>query len=137
MKKSLSFKLILTLLMTFCIFSLMIPKTYALGDIISSADQFANMGETKVDAGGGLGMNSDSNGNPIKKMSDIIFNVLFILGIVIAVIWGLVIAIKFITGSVEEKAEVKKTLIPYVAGCVVLFGAFTIWKIVLTILQSN
>ena len=78
MKKSLSFKLILTLLMTFCIFSLMIPKTYALGDIISSADQFANMGETKVDAGGGLGMNSDSNGNPIKKMSDIIFNVLFI-----------------------------------------------------------
>ncbi len=136
MKKSLSFKLILTLLMTFCIFSLMIPKTYALGDIISSADKFTNMGETKVDAGGGLGMNSDSNGNPIKKMSDIIFNVLLIIGIVIAVIWGMFIAIKFITGSVEEKAEVKKTLIPYVAGCVVLFGAFTIWKIVVTILQS-
>lgn len=131
MKKSLSFKLILTLLMTFCIFSLMIPKTYALGDIISSADKFTNMGETKVNAGGGLDQ------DPIKDMSNIIFNVIFILGIVIAVIWGLVIAIKFITGSVEEKAEVKKTLIPYVAGCVVLFGAFTIWKIVLTILQSN
>jgi len=69
-------------------------------------------------------------------MSDIIFNVLLIIGIVIAVIWGMFIAIKFITGSVEEKAEVKKTLIPYVAGCVVLFGAFTIWKIVVTILQS-
>lgn len=131
MKKSLSFKLILTLLMTFCIFSLMIPKTYALGDIISSADSFTDMGKTKVDAGGGL------DNDPIKKMSDIIFNVLLIIGIVIAVIWGLVIAIKFITGSVEEKAEVKKTLIPYVAGCVVLFGAFTIWKVVVTILQSN
>lgn len=131
MKKSLILKLILTLLMTFCIFSLMIPKTYALGDIISSADQFENMGETKVNAGGGL------DKDPIKKMSDIIFNVLLIIGIVIAVIWGLVIAIKFITGSVEEKAEVKKTLIPYVAGCVVLFGAFTIWKVVVTILQSN
>ena len=69
-------------------------------------------------------------------MSNTVYNILFILGIVIAVIWGLVIAIKFITGSVEEKAEVKKTLIPYVAGCVVLFGAFTIWKIVVTILQS-
>lgn len=136
MKKSLSFKLILTLLITFCIFSLMIPKTYAserttLGGIISAADSFEQTGTSKVNGGAGLGDEA------IQNMSDIIFNVLFILGIVIAVIWGLVIAIKFITGSVEEKAEVKKTLIPYVAGCVVLFGAFTIWELVVTILQSN
>ena len=130
MKKSLSFKLILTLLIAFCIFSLITPKTYALGDIISSADNFIDKGEGGVDGGKGLA------DEPIKEMSDIIYNILFITGIVIAVIWGMFIAIKFITGSVEEKAEVKKTLIPYVAGCVVLFGAFTIWKIVVTILQS-
>lgn len=129
MKKSLSFKLILTLLMTFCIFSLMIPKTYALGDIISSADKFIEDGKSEKNVGLDEGV--------IKDLSNTVYNILFILGIVIAVIWGLVIAIKFITGSVEEKAEVKKTLIPYVAGCVVLFGAFTIWKVVVTILQSN
>lgn len=129
MKKSLSFKLILTLLMTFCIFSLMIPKTYALGDIISSADNFIEDGKNEKNVGLDEGV--------IKDLSNTMYNILFVLGIVIAVIWGLVIAIKFITGSVEEKAEVKKTLIPYVAGCVVLFGAFTIWKIVVTILQSN
>lgn len=129
MKKSLSFKLILTLLMTFCIFSLMIPKTYALGDIISSADNFIEDGKNEKNVGLDEGV--------IQDLSNTVYNILFILGIVIAVIWGLVIAIKFITGSVEEKAEVKKTLIPYVAGCVVLFGAFTIWKLVVTILQSN
>lgn len=129
MKKSLGFKLILTLLMTFCIFSLMIPKTYALGDIISSADKFIEDGKSEKNVGLDEGV--------IKDLSNTMYNILFVLGIVIAVIWGLVIAIKFITGSVEEKAEVKKTLIPYVAGCVVLFGAFTIWKIVVTILQSN
>ena len=129
MKKSLSFKLILTLLMTFCIFSLMIPKTYALGDIISSADNFIEDGKNEKNVGLDEGV--------IQELSNTVYNILFILGIVIAVIWGLVIAIKFITGSVEEKAEVKKTLIPYVAGCVVLFGAFTIWKLVVTILQSN
>lgn len=129
MKKSLSFKLILTLLMTFCIFSLMIPKTYALGDIISSADNFIEDGKNEKNVG--------LNEGVIQDLSNTVYNILFILGIVIAVIWGLVIAIKFITGSVEEKAEVKKTLIPYVAGCVVLFGAFTIWKLVVTILQSN
>ena len=41
------------------------------------------------------------------------------------------------TGSVEEQAKVKQTLVPYVAGCVVLFGAFTIWKIVVTIIQGS
>ena len=129
MKKSLSFKLILTLLMTFCIFSLMIPKTYALGDIISSADNFIEDGKNEKNVGLDEGV--------IKDLSNTMYNILFVLGIVIVVIWGLVIAIKFITGSVEEKAEVKKTLIPSVAGCVVLFGAFTIWKVVVTILQSN
>ena len=39
-------------------------------------------------------------------------------------------------GSVEEKANIKNSLIAYIAGCVVVFGAFTIWKIVVTILQS-
>lgn len=129
MEKSLIFKLILTLLMTFCIFSLMIPKTYALGDIISSADNFIEDGKNEKNVGLDEGV--------IKDLSNTMYNILFVLGIVIVVIWGLVIAIKFITGSVEEKAEVKKTLIPYVAGCVVLFGAFTIWKVVVTILQSN
>lgn len=128
MKKSLSFKLILVLLMTFCIFSLMIPKTYALGDIISSADKFIEDGKGQT----GVGITDKTT----QSMSSIIYNVLFILGIVIAVVWGLIIAIKFITGSVEEKAEVKKTLVPYIAGCIVLFGAFTIWKTVVTMLQS-
>ena len=128
MKRSLSFKLILSLLITLCIFSLIIPNTYALGDIISSADNFIEDGKTETN----VGLGEDS----IIDMSNILYNILLVTGIIIAVIWGLIIAIKFITGSVEEKAEVKKTLVPYVAGCVVLFGAFTIWKIVVTILQS-
>ena len=33
-------------------------------------------------------------------------------------------------GSIEEKAQVKESLIPFVIGCVVVFGAFGIWKMV-------
>ncbi len=36
----------------------------------------------------------------------------------------------------EGKAEVQKALVPYVIGCVVIFGAFAIWKIVVTVLQG-
>ena len=41
--------------------------------------------------------------------------------------------IKFMIGSVEEKAEIKAALVPFVIGCIVVFGAFGIWKIVVTI----
>jgi hypothetical protein len=37
------------------------------------------------------------------------------------------------TSSVEEKAQVKEALIPYVAGCVVAFGSFGIWRLVMVI----
>ena len=40
------------------------------------------------------------------------------------------------TGSVAEKAQVKETLIPYVAGCVVIFGAFGIWKLIIEIMKA-
>ena len=40
------------------------------------------------------------------------------------------------TGSVEQQADVKKLLVPYIAGCVVVFGAFGIWKIAVTIIAS-
>ena len=36
----------------------------------------------------------------------------------------------------EEKVKVKETLIPYVAGCIIIFGAFTIWKVVVEVLKS-
>ena len=39
-------------------------------------------------------------------------------------------------GSTEEKAEIKKLLLPYVVGCLVVFGAFGIWKFVLTLMET-
>ena len=55
---------------------------------------------------------------------------------VVAVVTGIVIAIKFMTSSVEGKAEVKKVLLPYIISCAVTFGAFGIWKLVVEILNN-
>ena len=38
--------------------------------------------------------------------------------------------------NIDTKVEAKKLLIPYVVGCVVVFGGFAIWKIVVSILQG-
>lgn len=42
----------------------------------------------------------------------------------------MVIGLKYITGSVEEKASYKKTMIPYLVGCLLLFGASMIAPII-------
>lgn len=52
-----------------------------------------------------------------------IVNIMQIVGIVIAVVVILVIGIKYLIGSAEEKAEYKKTLLPYIFGAAMVFGA--------------
>ena len=64
-----------------------------------------------------------------------IYNILFAIGMVIAVIWGVILGIKFLYDSTEGKAEIKEQLLPYVIGVFIIFGAFGIWKIVLEIMK--
>ena len=61
---------------------------------------------------------------------------LLAFGIITAVIVGSILGIKYMIGSVEEKAEYKQTLLAYLISCVVVFGAFGIWKLVINILSS-
>ena len=62
-----------------------------------------------------------------------IYNILLIIGMAVAVVIGTVLGVKFLIGSMEEKAQIKEALIPFVIGCVVVFGAFGIWKAVISV----
>ena len=48
------------------------------------------------------------------------------IGSALAVIMLVVIGIKYMVGSAEEKAEYKKTLVPYVVGAILIFAASNI-----------
>ena len=48
------------------------------------------------------------------------------IGSALAVIMLVIIGIKYMVGSAEEKAEYKKTLVPYVAGAILIFAASNI-----------
>lgn len=98
---------------------------HTLGEIIDEGEKFINSANEESI--------TDEN---LKNMSNSIYNILLVLGIVIAIIIGGVLGIKFITEGVEGKAEVQKALIPYVIGCIVIFGAFVIWKIIVDVLQT-
>jgi len=52
-----------------------------------------------------------------------IMGVLQTIGMIVSVIVLIIIGIKYMMGSAEEKAEYKKTFIPYVVGAVLVFTA--------------
>ena len=122
-------KLLINIMVIFIIlFNLFIPNAYAgpLQDIMNRAEGFVSNGEN-----GGNVINNDA----LKEGSNTLYNILLVIGIAVAFIWGIVLGIQFVTGSLGEKADVKKNLIVYVIGCIIIFGAFGIWRLLLQLLQ--
>lgn len=122
-------KLLINIMVIFIIlFNLFIPNAYAgpLQDIMNRAEGFVNNGEN-----GGNVINNDA----LKEGSNTLYNILLVIGIAVAFIWGIVLGIQFVTGSLGEKADVEKNLIVYVIGCIIIFGAFGIWRLLLQLLQ--
>lgn len=116
--------LILMCLLTVSCFQFSYAKD-TVDSIISGADDFISSG-----------LSSDINQEELKETSDFLYNLLLGVGIIVAVIVGVIIGIKYMIGSVDEKAELKQTLFAYLVGCVVVFGAFGIWKIAVSVLQA-
>ena len=104
-------------------------KTYAIANMMDDAEDFLNKGngyenvinQNDIYEGGEL----KSKG--LKTISSEIYNILLGAGIAVAVIVGAYLGIQFLYASVEGKAKIMEALVPYVVGCVVVFGAFTIW----------
>ena len=94
-------------------------------DIINSGKGFLQHGSIQVGQ------------DQLQTLSNTVYNILLALGVAIAVIIAAILGIKFMLGSVEEQANVKNMIIPYIIGCAVIFGAFGIWKAVVDIMQST
>lgn len=99
-----------------------------LTDVLVGADDFVASGIQKG--------NASVDKDKLQEASSSIYNILLICGVITAVLTAAILGIKFMLSSVEEKAEVKAALVPFVIGCIVVFGAFGIWKIVILIANN-
>ena len=98
------------------------------GEIFDAGDNFLNEGK-----------NASSNivaDNSVNTEFNRIYNVLFGIGVALTVIIGAILGIKFMIGTVEEQAKVKEMLMPYIIGCIIIFGAFGIWKLAINIFSN-
>lgn len=98
----------------------------------STMDNIFNKGDIFLQEGKNEGNNLISQSQLKTNINDL-YNILFTIGVALSVLIGAVLGIKFMVGSVEEQAKIKETLIPYAIGCIVVFGGFGIWKIIITI----
>lgn len=99
----------------------------SIDDMINDAKSFISQGKIKY---------ANDDDNNLQNVSNTVYNILLVVGTSLAVIMGAVLGIKLMVSGVEQKAEVKKLLVPYVVGCIVIFGGFGIWKLAVTILQG-
>ncbi len=77
--------------------------------------------------------NSNANVDQVTNLGATIVTIMQTVGIVVAVVVLLVLGIKYMMGSAEEKAEYKKTMIPYLVGAILIFAATTIVNVVYNI----
>lgn len=75
----------------------------------------------------------NNSSNRIETATSKILTVISNVGMAVAVIMLAILGIKYMLGSVEEKAEYKEGLIPYVIGAFILFGITSFVKILMAI----
>ena len=84
----------------------------------------------------GLNVNGNVQTNDLTKVGNNIVTIIQVVGIVIAVIVLLVIGIKYMMGSASEKAEYKKTMIPYIVGAVLIFAGTSLVRVIYSLSTS-
>ena len=123
MKKNVK-KIIFILIVLILLFSVN-TKVFAWDGVIKDGQGFIQAGEKSGQAG--------IDKEALKNLSGYLYNILLTAGVIIAVIVATVLGVQFMIGGAEGQAKVKEMLIPFVIGCIVVFGGFGLWKIAVTI----
>ena len=129
-KKIIISTIIVNLILSFII---IIPKAYA-----SYHDTGGTTSLSLVDGLGDLDKYKGDNigSQKLENKANIILGTIKILGIVASVAMLIVIGIKYMLGSVEEKAEYKKTLVPYLVGAFLLFTGSLVPQLIYQFMQG-
>ena len=69
----------------------------------------------------------------VTNIGNTIIGIVTVVGMVASVLVLVVLGIKYMMGSAEEKAEYKKTMIPYLIGAILVFAASAIAGIIRSI----
>ncbi len=121
MKKIISILLLAVAISLLC-------SIYVYAEDTGISDVIGAMGETSE-------MASAENG--FGKIINIIIGIIQVAGTGIALIAILILGIKYLLTSPSEKAETKKSILPIIIGCILLFGAVNLMSTLYNFTQSS
>ena len=124
-------KILIILVIINIIFAIVnVSQALSLSNIIESGDEFLSTGKGEADY-------KFFNSQKAKGIISNIYSIIFPLGVAITVIVGGVLGTKFMLASAEDKAKIKESLVPYVIGCIVIYGAIGIWTLTINIMTTT
>ena len=82
------------------------------------------------------GSTTDASGTRLQQIGNSIIGILQVVGSISSVIALIIMGIKYMVGSVEERAEYKKTMLPYFIGAIMVFAITNVLAIVSDIMQN-
>lgn len=127
-KRNKSFRFIINMILIFMIM-MFLWSSYSFADISDDATSFIEAGNNATPSGA----NQTAMNSAVSEIAGLLTG----LGIIVAVIIAAVLGIQFMIGSTEQQAKVKESIIPYVCGCAVIFGALTIWQLIIQLLNQT
>ncbi len=83
-----------------------------------------------------LGGTNPESDNPISTLGNKLVTIITTVGVVTSIIVLIVLGIKYMAGSIEEKASYKQTLKPYLIGAIFTFAGSTIASIIYQIAKN-
>lgn len=113
------------------VISILIMVLFSL-QVVSFAEADPNMSTMISEMEGAVG---NSGENKLTQGIDLIFTMIRYIGIGISVIAAMLVGIRYMTASVESKAEIKKQAVPFLVGCVLIFATSNLLGIVAKILE--
>ena len=112
MKKNKYFKIISLIIILIFSITLITNFTYAAGKSVKG-----DLGSLDSYSG-----NDDATSDKLAEKAGTILGIISGVGVVVSIIALMLIGIKYMMGSVEEKAAYKETLKPYLIGAILLFS---------------
>ena len=112
MKKHL-LRIFTVLVLSIIMISNMIPEVY--GIIPDSPESY---------------ISSDTDNQAIVPIGSVIVGIVRAVGIALSILILVIVGIKYIIGSTQERAEYKQTLIPYIIGAILIFAGSQVTQII-------
>ena len=120
--------ILITIISSLLIFNIPLYSKAALSldDVMSAGDSFLEADSEDVVAG-------TPSEDELKNISNTVSGVLLTIALGVTLISAVMMGINFTIQSVEDKAKIKESMLPWIIGIFISFGAYGIWRITMSI----